>query len=89
MSVLAFRVFQHAQQASRIHLVVYEKAADTSEVEGMPDEAGYLVTEEWRGVSKVVKTLGFFADRAAALDRLEARARELERQRYQPVAPAA
>ena len=87
--MLSRRVFQHPQQASQIHLVVYEKAADTSPVEGMPDEAGYLVTEDWRGVSNVVKTLGFFTDRQAALDRLAARAHELERQRYQPVAPAA
>jgi hypothetical protein len=55
----------------------------------MPDDAGYLVTEEWRGAGKVVKTLGFYPDRTAALDLLSARAQELEGQLYRPVAPAA
>ena len=55
----------------------------------MPDDAGFLVTEEWRGAGKVVKTLGFYPDRTAALDRLSARAQELEGQLYRPVAPAA
>ena len=32
----------------------------TSRVEGMPDDAGYLVTEDGIGVAKVVKTLGFY-----------------------------
>jgi hypothetical protein len=83
------RVFQHPQQPSQVHLVLYERPAGLSQVEGMPDDHGFLVTEEWRGVSKVVKTLGFYPDRQAALDRLSARAHELERQRYQSVAPAA
>jgi hypothetical protein len=83
------RTFQHPQQASTVRLACYEKAADTSDVEGMPDTAGFLVTEEWRGAGNVIKTLGFYADRQPALDRLAARARELELQRYQPVAPAA
>ncbi len=84
------RAFQHPQQASRVRLVVYDRPAGVSPVEGMHDEAGYLVTEEWWGAGKVVKTLGFHADRAAALDRLERRAKELELQRYRPVvAPAA
>jgi hypothetical protein len=87
--VIQERVFQHPQQASRIRLAVYEQAAGTSPVEGMPDEAGFLATEEWRGAGTVVKTLGFFSDRAAALERVSARAQELELQRYQPVAPAA
>jgi len=87
--VIAERVFQHPHQASRVRLAVYEQPAGTSPVEGMPDDAGYLVTEEWWGVGKVVKTLGFHPDRPAALDWLSARAKELELQRYQPVAPAA
>ena len=83
------RVYQHPHQASVVRLVVYQTAAGTSRVEGMPDDAGYLVTEEWRGAGKVVKTLGFFPDRPAALALLAARAQELERQLYWPVAPAA
>lgn len=83
------RVYQHPHQPSQVRLVVYETAAGASRVEGMPDDAGYLVTEEWRGAGKVVKTLGFYPDRTAALDRLSARAQELERQLYRPVAPAA
>jgi hypothetical protein len=83
------RVYQHPHQASLIRLVVYETPGGTSPVEGLPDDAGYLVTEEWRGVGKVVKTLGFYPDRTAALERLAARAQELERQLYRPVAPAA
>ena len=83
------RVFQHPQQASQVRLVVYEKPAGTSRVAGMPDDAGFLVTEEWWGAGKVVKTLGLYPDRQAALDRLARRARELELQRHRPVAPAA
>jgi hypothetical protein len=82
-------VYQHPHQASEVRLVVYETAAGASHVEGMPDDAGYLVTEDWRGAGKVVKTLGFYPDRTAALERLAARAQELERQLYRPVAPAA
>lgn len=87
--VIADRVFAHPQLGSDVRLAVYEQPAGTSPVQGMPDDAGFLVTEEWRGVGRVVKTLGFFSDRAAALDRLAARAKELELQRYRPVAPAA
>ncbi len=83
------RVFQHPQQASRVRLVIYDQPQGTSPVEGMPDDAGFLVTEEWRGAGTVVKTLGFFTDRAAAEDRFERRTRELELQRYRPIAPAA
>jgi hypothetical protein len=83
------RAFQHPQQVSRVRLVAYDKPAGLSHVDGMPDDAGFLVTEEWWGAGKVVKTLGFFADRAAALRRLADRAKELERQSYRPVAPAA
>ena len=83
------RSFQHPQQASQVRLAVYEQAAGTSAVEGMPDEAGFLATEEWRGAGTVVKTLGFYPDREGALRRLESRARELELQRYRPIAPTA
>ena len=83
------RVYQHPHQPSQVRLVVYETAAGARRVEGMPDDAGYLVTEEWRGAGKVVKTLGFYPDRKAALDLLSARAQELEGQLYRPVAPAA
>jgi hypothetical protein len=83
------RVYHHPTQASQVRLVAYQTAAGASAVEGMPDDAGYLVTEEWRGAGKVVKTLGFYPDRTAALDRLAARAQELERQLFRPVAPAA
>ena len=87
--VIADRRFEHPQQGSEVRLAVYEQAAGTSPVEGMPDDAGFLVTEEWRGAGRVVKTLGFFSDRGPALDRLAERAGELERQRYRPIAPAA
>ena len=83
------RVYQNPHQPSQVRLVVYETAAGASRVQGMPDDAGYLVTEEWRGAGKVVKTLGFYPDRTAALDLLSARAQELEGQLYRPVAPAA
>ncbi len=83
------RVYQHPHQPSQVRLVVYETAAGARRVEGMPDDAGYLVTEEWRGAGKVVKTLGFYPDRTAALDLWSARAQELEGQLYRPVAPAA
>ena len=66
-------VFRHPTQASDVRLTdVRARAADTSPVEGLPDEAGFLVTETWRGTSKVVKTLGFFATRAEAVACLRA-----------------
>ena len=83
------RAFQHPQGVSRVRLVAYDKPAGLSKVEGMPDAAGFLVTEEWWGAGKVVKTLGLFPDRTAAQQRLSARAHELESQRYRPIAPAA
>ena len=87
--IIEERLYQHPQQASTVRLVVYQTTAGQSRVEGMPDDAGYLVTEEWRGVGKVVKTLGFFADRVPAVGLLAARAHVLEQQLYRPVAPAA
>ena len=83
------RQFQHPHQASLVRLVVYDTPGGTSRVEGMPDDPGYLVTEEWQGVGTVVKTLGFDSDKPAAQQRLARRARELEQQLYRPVAPAA
>ena len=83
------QVFRHPTQASEVRLSIFERAADTSPVEGLPDEAGFLVTETWRGTSKVVKTLGFFASRAEADACVRRRADSLGRQRFEPRSPAA
>ena len=83
------QVFRHPTQASEVRLAVFERGADTSPVEGLPDEAGFLVTETWRGTSKVVKTLGFFASRAEADACFRRRAEALTRQLFRPQAPAA
>jgi hypothetical protein len=87
--ILAEQVFRHPTQASEVRLTVFERPADTSPVEGLPDEAGFLVTEAWRGTSRVVKTLGFFASRAEADACLRRRADALARQLFRPSAPAA
>jgi hypothetical protein len=87
--ILEEQVFQHPTQASEVRLTLFERPADTSPVEGMPDEAGFLVTETWRGASTVVKTIGFFATRAEADACLRRRADALARQLFRPVAPAA
>ena len=87
--IIEERAYQHPHQPSLVRLVVYETPGGQSRVEGLPDDAGYLVTEEWLGVSKVVKTLGFYPDQPSAQHRLAERARELESQLYRPVAPAA
>jgi hypothetical protein len=87
--ILDEQVFKHPTQASEVRLTVFERAADTSPVEGLPDEAGFLVTETWRGTSAVVKTLGFFAGRAEADACRRRRADALARQLFRPVAPAA
>ncbi|HET7746433.1 MAG TPA: hypothetical protein VFM29_03975 [Vicinamibacteria bacterium] len=81
--------FQHPTQGSRVTLAVFEQPPDHSPVQGMPDDGGFLCTEEWKGSSKVVKTLGFFADRAAAEACLRRRAEALLAQRFRPIAPAA
>ena len=86
--ILQERAYQHPHQASLVRLAVFERPREST-VDGMPDDAGFLVTEEWRGSTKVVKTLGFFKDRPAALDAFERRAAQLDRQRYHPVRPAA
>lgn len=82
------KVFAHPTQASRVVLSVFERPADTSPVQGLPDEAGFLVTETWRGTSKVVKSIGFFASRDEASACLRGRAETLARQLFAPVAPA-
>jgi hypothetical protein len=83
------QVFRHPTQASEVRLSVFERGADTSPVEGLPDEAGFLVTETWQGASKVVKTLGFFASRADADACVRRRADALSRQLFRLQEPAA
>ena len=87
--ILEKQAFQHPTQASEVRLTLFERPADTSPVEGLPDEAGFLVTETWRGTSTVVKTIGFFASRAEAKACLLRRADTLARQLFRPKAPAA
>ena len=87
--ILEEQVFRHPTQASDVRLTTFERAADGSPVEGLPDEAGFLVTETWLGTSKVVKTIGFFAGRAEAAACLRRRADALTRQLFRPNAPAA
>jgi hypothetical protein len=87
--ILEQQVFRHPTQASDVRLTVFERAADTSPVEGLPDDAGFLVTETWLGTSTVVKTLGFFPARAEAAACLRRRAEALSRQLFRPVTPAA
>ena len=82
------QVFAHPTQASEVVLAVFERPADTSPVQGLPDEAGFLVTETWRGTSPVVKSLGFFATRDEAAACLRGRAETLARQLFAPVATA-
>jgi hypothetical protein len=86
--VIEAQEFAHPTQASRVRLSVFQVAADQSPVEGLPDEPGYLVTEDRLGAGKVVATLGFYPDREAALARLHERAQELQTQRYRPATPA-
>jgi hypothetical protein len=80
--------FRHPTQASEVRLTVFDRPADTSPVEGLPDEAGFLVTETWRGTSKVVKSLGLFASREEADACLRRRAETLQRQLFRPTAAA-
>ena len=82
------RVYRHPTQASEVRLTVFERPADTSPVEGLPDQAGFLVTETWRGASKVVKTLGFFSGRPEAEACVQKRASTLERQQFRAVTAA-
>ena len=87
--LIAKEEYSHPTQASRVILSVFEEKAGGSPVEGLPDEAGFLVTESWLGASKVVKTLGFFDGRESALARMKSRGQELERQAFRPVPSAA
>jgi hypothetical protein len=87
--LVAETAFQHPTQASRVRLAVYQQGPDESPVAGLPDDAGYLCLEEWRGSSKVVKTLGFFRDEPAARECLRRRADALRARRFQPIASAA
>jgi hypothetical protein len=86
--VIDAQEFEHPTQASRVRLAVFQVPADQSPVEGLPDDPGYLVTEDRLGSGKVVATLGFYPDREAALTRLRKRAEELQGQRYRPATPA-
>jgi len=44
--VVEERTFQHPQQASQVRLVVYEKPAGLSRVEGMPEDV-LLDDHQW------------------------------------------
>ena len=81
--------FGHPTQASRVRLNVFEQPAGGSPVEGLPDEGGFLVTEERIGTVTVVSTLGFFTAREEAVQRLRRRAAELQRQSYRALAQSA
>ena len=81
--------FAHPTQASRVRLNVFEQPAGGSPVEGLPDEGGFLVTEERIGTVTVVSTLGFFGDKDSAQARLRERGAELQGQSYRPVSTAA
>jgi hypothetical protein len=83
------QVFRHPTLASDVRLTVFERPADMSPVEGLPDAAGFLVTETWLGTSTVVKTIGFFRTRPEADACLRRRADALTRQLFRPKAPAA
>ena len=49
--LIAKEEFSHPTQASRVFLSVFQQPGGGSPVEGMPDEAGFLVTESWLGAS--------------------------------------
>jgi hypothetical protein len=74
---LLHQEYQHPTQVSRVGLSVFEQP-----------EGGFLVTEERQGTTTVVKTLGLFDAREAALERAQRRESELQGQRYTRV-PAA
>jgi hypothetical protein len=82
--------YAHPTQASRVRLAVFEqKPAAEPPVAGLPQGPGFLVTEERLGAGKVVATLGLLPTRDQAMALLAARGRELERQLYNRVPPAA
>jgi hypothetical protein len=79
---------EHPTQASRVRLAVFQTAQGQGTVDGLPAAPGYLVTEDRLGAGKVVSTLGFYPDREAAVQKLRDRSRQLQAQRYRPVASA-
>jgi hypothetical protein len=86
--LVARQEFAHPTLASRVRLNVYAYQPDRA-VAGMPAEAGYLLTEDRVGTVTVVSTRGFFPARDEAVAALQARARELEAQRFRPSTSAA
>lgn len=90
MPVLEER-YEHPTQASRVRLAVFERPPGPNPpgIDTPSEGGGYLVTEERIGTVTVVATLGFYDAREAAVARLRERARDLERQLYRAVPPAA
>jgi len=83
---------QHPTQASLVGLNVYEIDAPPAPVYGMDAlmrRGRFLVTEERIGTTKVVATLGSYATKDEALERVRRRATELEAQRYRRLSPTA
>jgi hypothetical protein len=82
-------VLEHPTQTSLLLLNVYEQDVD-KDTAAADDDArgvtGYLVTEDRRGSSNVVKTIGFFRTRDEALACVRERSADLQSQRYRPVA---
>lgn len=76
MASLLDEEYRHPNQATRVRLVVYEKAD------------GFLVTEERIGSTKVVRTLGHVPSRDAALDIAGKRGLDLVSQRFARVRPS-
>jgi hypothetical protein len=76
------RIFQeqlaHPSQASQVRVNVFEQP-----------EGGWLVTEDRTGTATVVKTLGLFDEREAALAAARRHVEGLARQRYRPLTSAA
>ena len=83
-------VYEHPTQASRVRLNVYDYQPGPESVAGLgPRERGFMVTEDRAGAVTVVSSLGFFATREEALERVRRRAEELRRQSYRAVSTAA
>jgi hypothetical protein len=79
---------QHPTQVSRLRLNLYRyDPAREEEVAGlMPDQPGFLLTEERVGTRTVVSSLGFFAEERQAQDLLQRRQHELAEQGWRPAA---
>jgi hypothetical protein len=69
---------RHPTQASRVLLRIFS-----------PPEGGFLALETWDGTSPVSKTLGLFDVEEEARGRVLERGRQLEREGFSRVAPAA